>query len=138
METACRRGGALALRPCDLDAEQCLIRLHEEGETVRWQPVSPALMAHLIAHAESPGRAWLGPAFAPVRKRSADQRPAARSAVLTNVCHVDEELAAQVGKDILTGQPVTTRLQEKRQHAGHLAGRKRNVTATANPPAQNA
>ena len=37
METACR-GGALALRPCDLDAEQCLIRLHEKGETVRWQP----------------------------------------------------------------------------------------------------
>ncbi|CRK56874.1 hypothetical protein [Alloactinosynnema sp. L-07] len=52
-ETAARRGGALALRtPGDLDAEQCLVRLHEKGETVRWQPVSPTLMAHLLAHAK--------------------------------------------------------------------------------------
>jgi integrase/recombinase XerC len=40
-ETACRRGGALALRLADLDREQCLILLREKGETVRWQPVSP-------------------------------------------------------------------------------------------------
>ena len=40
-ETACRRGGALALRPRDLDADQCLVLLREKGETVRWQPVSP-------------------------------------------------------------------------------------------------
>jgi integrase len=46
METACRRGGALALTPHDLDPEQCLIRLREKGETVRWQPVSPTLMSH--------------------------------------------------------------------------------------------
>jgi integrase/recombinase XerC len=52
-ETACRRGGALALTPADLDPEQCLIRLNEKGETVRWQPVSPTLMAHLQYHAES-------------------------------------------------------------------------------------
>jgi integrase/recombinase XerC len=50
-ETACRRGGALALRPQDLDPEQCLILLHEKGETVRWQPVSPTLMAALLEHA---------------------------------------------------------------------------------------
>jgi integrase len=49
-ETACRRGGALALRPGDLDAEQCLILLREKGETVRWQPVSPTLMRHLQCH----------------------------------------------------------------------------------------
>jgi integrase len=54
-ETACRRGGALALRPCDLDPEQCLILLHEKGETVRWQPVSPTLMAHLLQHADERG-----------------------------------------------------------------------------------
>jgi integrase/recombinase XerC len=54
-ETACRRGGALALTPEDLDQEQCLIRLHEKGGTVRWQPVSPTLMSHLVAHAESRG-----------------------------------------------------------------------------------
>jgi integrase/recombinase XerC len=40
-ETAGRRGGALALRPLDLDPEQCLVCLREKGETVRWQPVSP-------------------------------------------------------------------------------------------------
>jgi integrase/recombinase XerC len=39
-ETACRRGGALALRPADLDPDQCLVLLREKGETVRWQPVS--------------------------------------------------------------------------------------------------
>jgi integrase/recombinase XerC len=51
-ETACRRGGALALRPQDLDREQCLIMLREKGETFRWQPVSPTLMAALVKHAE--------------------------------------------------------------------------------------
>ncbi|MGW4589768.1 tyrosine-type recombinase/integrase [Amycolatopsis thermoflava] len=50
-ETACRRGGALALRPQDLDPDQCLIFLREKGETVRWQPVSPTLMTHLQQHA---------------------------------------------------------------------------------------
>jgi integrase len=55
IETACRRGGALALTPEDLDAEQCLIRLHEKGDTARWQPVSPTLMSHLLAHGESRG-----------------------------------------------------------------------------------
>ena len=51
-ETACRRGGALALRPADLDREQCLVLLREKGETFRWQPVSPTLMAGLVRHAE--------------------------------------------------------------------------------------
>jgi integrase/recombinase XerC len=51
-ETACRRGGALALRPQDLDREQCLIMLREKGETFRWQPVSPTLTAGLVKHAE--------------------------------------------------------------------------------------
>ena len=49
-ETACRRGGALALRPADLDPDQCLILLREKGETVRWQPVSPTLMGRLAEH----------------------------------------------------------------------------------------
>jgi integrase len=51
-ETACRRGGALAIRPQDLDREQCLVLLREKGETFRWQPVSPTLMAGLVRHAE--------------------------------------------------------------------------------------
>ena len=50
-ETACRRGGALALRPQDLDPDQGLILLREKGETVRWQPVSPTLMTRLLQHA---------------------------------------------------------------------------------------
>ncbi|MGV9362062.1 tyrosine-type recombinase/integrase [Amycolatopsis sp. NPDC003731] len=55
VETACRRGGALALRPRDLDDKQCLILLREKGETERWQPVSPTLIRHLLAHAEERG-----------------------------------------------------------------------------------
>ena len=49
-ETACRRGGALALRRADLDPKICLIYLREKGGTARWQPVSPTLMRHLLAH----------------------------------------------------------------------------------------
>ena len=51
-ETACRRAGALAIRPRDLDREKCLILLREKGETFRWQPVSPTLVAGLVQHAE--------------------------------------------------------------------------------------
>jgi integrase/recombinase XerC len=54
-ETACRRGGALALRPRDLDPDQCLILLREKGQTTRWQPVSATLMGHLLAHAQERG-----------------------------------------------------------------------------------
>jgi integrase/recombinase XerC len=54
-ETACRRGGALNLRRVDLDSQQCLVRLREKGGTQRWQPVSPTLMAALLAHWEERG-----------------------------------------------------------------------------------
>jgi integrase/recombinase XerC len=70
-ETACRRGGALALKPEDLDPEHCLIQLHEKGETVRWQPVSPTLMSHLLAHGERRG----GPAPGRPLLRYANGRP---------------------------------------------------------------
>ncbi|MCX4098020.1 tyrosine-type recombinase/integrase [Nocardia sp. alder85J] len=53
IETACRRGGALALRPEDLDPDQCLIFLREKGKTSRWQPISPTLMTHLVHHAHT-------------------------------------------------------------------------------------
>jgi integrase len=62
-ETACRRGGALALRPVDLDPDQCLILLREKGETVRWQPVSPTLMRYLLRHAEQRHATEMGPLF---------------------------------------------------------------------------
>ncbi len=55
IETACRRGGALALRLRDLDTDQCLLFLREKAETVRWQPVSPTLMRHLETHARTRG-----------------------------------------------------------------------------------
>ncbi|GIM93193.1 site-specific integrase [Paractinoplanes toevensis] len=55
IETACRRGGALALTRADLDVEQCLIQLHEKGETVRWQPVTPTLMQALLDHFDERG-----------------------------------------------------------------------------------
>ncbi|MFR9728097.1 hypothetical protein ACL03H_02640 [Saccharopolyspora sp. MS10] len=51
-ETACRRGGALALTARDLDPQQCLVLLKEKGDTARWQPVSPTLMRGLQEHAE--------------------------------------------------------------------------------------
>ncbi len=54
-ETACRRGGALALQPEHLDPENLLVHLHEKGRTRRWQPVSPTLMRHLQRHAAERG-----------------------------------------------------------------------------------
>ncbi len=40
-ETACRRGGALALRPRDLDPHQCLVQLREKGEPCAGSPSPP-------------------------------------------------------------------------------------------------
>ncbi|UKD57079.1 site-specific integrase [Amycolatopsis sp. FU40] len=50
-ETACRRGGALALTEHSLDPDQHLVLLKEKGGTTRWQPVSPTLMHALLDHA---------------------------------------------------------------------------------------
>ncbi|WP_211193322.1 site-specific integrase [Actinoplanes sp. TBRC 11911] len=53
VETACRRGGALALRREDVDPDLCLISLREKGGIFRRQPISPTLMRHLLVqHAE--------------------------------------------------------------------------------------
>ncbi|WP_263247217.1 tyrosine-type recombinase/integrase [Saccharopolyspora rosea] len=60
IETACRRGGALALTPADLDPTQSLILLREKGDTQRWQPVSPTLIRHLHEHAHHRGAAESG------------------------------------------------------------------------------
>lgn len=54
-ETACRRGGVLALRRMDLDSDRGLVQLREKGETLRWQPVSLDLAAHLVDHADTRG-----------------------------------------------------------------------------------
>jgi integrase len=59
-ETACRRGGALALRPKDLDDEQLLILLREKGGSDRWQPVSRTLMDYLLEHAKARKAPWDG------------------------------------------------------------------------------
>ncbi len=50
-ETACRRGGALALRPCDINTELCTARLREKGGTTRDQPISRTLALGLLEHA---------------------------------------------------------------------------------------
>jgi integrase len=55
IETACRRSGAITLGMADLAIDDCLVKLNEKGETVRWQPVSPLLMARLVEHAHSRG-----------------------------------------------------------------------------------
>ncbi|MGW5924521.1 tyrosine-type recombinase/integrase [Nocardia fluminea] len=60
LETACRRGGALSLRPQDLDRDQCLVYLREKGGSDRWQPVSPTLMRHLHNHATSRNAPFTG------------------------------------------------------------------------------
>ncbi|MCW3818814.1 site-specific integrase [Micromonospora sp. DR5-3] len=54
-ETACRRGGALALRLADLDTRHCLIRLTEKGGTLRWQPITSTLANRFLEHAEARG-----------------------------------------------------------------------------------
>jgi integrase/recombinase XerC len=56
-ESACRTGGALALRPRDLNEDQCLIYLREKEGTARWQPVSRSLMTALLQHADTRGAA---------------------------------------------------------------------------------
>ncbi|MBF6221754.1 site-specific integrase [Nocardia abscessus] len=50
IETACRRNAVLALRIEDLDRDDCLARLHEHDGAIRWQPISPTLMNHLLSH----------------------------------------------------------------------------------------
>lgn len=54
-ETACRRGGALGLRLADLDTDRGLVRLTEKGATLRWQPITLDLAAHLDEHARVRG-----------------------------------------------------------------------------------
>jgi site-specific recombinase XerD len=55
VETAARRGGALALHLADLDTQLCLLLLREKGGTVRWQPISPSLTQALAEHATCRG-----------------------------------------------------------------------------------
>ncbi|WP_239314115.1 tyrosine-type recombinase/integrase [Plantactinospora mayteni] len=56
-ETACRRGGALGLRLNDLNTDRGLVRLTEKGATLRWQPITLDLAAHLDEHARARGAA---------------------------------------------------------------------------------
>ncbi|WP_435592781.1 hypothetical protein [Nocardia sp. bgisy118] len=43
------------LRIADLNIEHCLVRLQEKGGTLRWQPISPTLMRHLLQHIHQRG-----------------------------------------------------------------------------------
>lgn len=69
LETACRRGGALALRRRDVDPQQCLVYLREKGGTSRWQPVSPTLTQQLLTHHDERGDGG-GPDSALLRYRN--------------------------------------------------------------------
>ncbi len=55
LESACRRGGALALCLCDVDERDSRVLLREKFGSQRWQPISPTLCAALLAHAGSRG-----------------------------------------------------------------------------------
>jgi integrase len=55
LETACRRGAALALRNQDLDEQWALIGLREKNHAVRWQPASPTLIRALADHRDQRG-----------------------------------------------------------------------------------
>lgn len=55
LETAARTGGALNLRPMDLDPERLLVTLREKGSAQRLQPVSRTLMRALLDHTEERG-----------------------------------------------------------------------------------
>ena len=55
LETGARRGGALALRLCDLNHKDQTVLLREKGETERWAPVSKTLLDALVDHASSRG-----------------------------------------------------------------------------------
>ncbi|MFD4434078.1 tyrosine-type recombinase/integrase [Nocardia sp. NPDC058497] len=50
LETACRTGTALAIRPKDVDPDQQMIRLRGKGGTVHWQPISSTLISMIDAH----------------------------------------------------------------------------------------
>ncbi|MEV4207806.1 tyrosine-type recombinase/integrase [Nocardia salmonicida] len=52
LETACRTGSALGIRPSDLDVGQHLVKLGGKGGTVHWQPISATLLDMLTAHIE--------------------------------------------------------------------------------------
>jgi len=78
--TACRRGGALALRRADLDPDQCLVLLQEKGETVRWQPDSPTLMGRPDPARPGPARTGRRAAAA-LRRWAADHVPPLRPPV---------------------------------------------------------
>ncbi|WP_086669010.1 site-specific integrase [Lentzea kentuckyensis] len=54
-ETACRRGGALALREDDIEPHWCLLRLREKNNAIRWQPASPTLIRALLRHRDERG-----------------------------------------------------------------------------------
>ncbi|MEK8110265.1 hypothetical protein NKG94_50080 [Micromonospora sp. M12] len=72
-ETACRRGGALALRLTDLDTDHALIRLREKGGTQRWQPITPMLASRLNDHARACGA--VAPTDALLRYRNGQPPP---------------------------------------------------------------
>ncbi|MFV2104877.1 tyrosine-type recombinase/integrase [Micromonospora sp. LOL_024] len=133
-ETACRRGGALALRPVDLDPEQCLILLREKGDSARWQPVSPTLMRHLQRHAAERHAPAVGQLL-----RYRDGRPITRRRYDHLWVRVGEHLPWVYVQQISTHwlRHTTLTWVERnfgyavaREYAGHAEGSSAGTTAT--------
>ncbi|MGY2037801.1 site-specific integrase [Nocardia gipuzkoensis] len=55
METACHRRSPLHLHISDIIQEDCTLRLRDESGDLRWQPISPTLLQHLLEHIHTRG-----------------------------------------------------------------------------------
>ncbi|WP_157114897.1 site-specific integrase [Nocardia niwae] len=55
METACHRRSPLHLHIGDIIQEDCTLRLRDESGDLRWQPISPTLLQHLLEHIDTRG-----------------------------------------------------------------------------------
>ncbi|WP_051168908.1 hypothetical protein [Nocardia abscessus] len=55
METACHRRSPLHLHIHDIIRDDCTLRLREESGDLRWQPISPRLLQHLLEHIDARG-----------------------------------------------------------------------------------
>lgn len=82
--TACRRGGALGLRLTDLDTTRGLLRLTEKGATLRWQPITLDLAAHLDEHARTRGAILPTDRLFALPQRASDHQPPLRPSLETH------------------------------------------------------
>jgi site-specific recombinase XerD len=119
LETACRRGGALALQLRDLDATYCRILLREKFGTHRWQPISPTLTMALHDHAAARGACR--PTDSLLRYRNGSPLTARRYDILWGRVHEALPWAEQLG--ISTHWLRHTTLTWVERHFGYAVAR---------------